>query len=208
MNFKQRYRKRRSFLLLILYFAVGYFVTNWLAFKQNLFFDVSLGFEKGIPFVPVFIFEYALVYISILIAYFCITDYEEWRDALSSFFVATTTCFVFFVLLPVEMIMRPELSAFSHFPTLITQVFYYIDLPYNCFPSIHVTYSVLAALITRKKCPQIRYSTIAIALIVAISVLLVKQHYIADVVSGIITAVGSYWIASRIIPHKAQNLKM
>jgi membrane-associated phospholipid phosphatase len=81
---------------------------------------------------------------------------------------------------------RPEIWQVSgnSISAAVTRFYYYIDAPYNLFPSLHVTYPTLATLVSWRNHKIMRWVFAAMAVVVAVSVVLVKQHYIADVVAG------------------------
>ncbi len=65
---------------------------------------------------------------------------------------------------------------------------YDADPPYNCFPSIHVAHSFVSALACYRVHRGLGLVAIACGLLVAVSTLLTKQHYVADVIAGILLA--------------------
>jgi len=186
MTKAERREKLNWFLFMIGYFTAGYLAINWLSQTRYDFFDVSFGFESSIPFVPAFIFGYLLVYLSVALIYFIVDDMEDWRRGVIAFITSTTLAYVFFLAFPVKMEARPEIWQLSgnSISAAVTRFYYYIDAPYNLFPSLHVTYPTLATLVAWRNHKTMRWVFMAMAVVVAISVVLVKQHYIADVVAG------------------------
>ncbi|OQA62212.1 MAG: PAP2 superfamily protein [bacterium ADurb.Bin270] len=187
--------KRFWFAIMLAYFGIGYMATNWIASIGSRFYDFGMSFENSIPFVPVFILGYACVYGGVFLAYAIIDDIEDWRRAVITFFTATTICYAFFLFMPVKMTMRPPVESLTGIYGAITSAIFAIDLPYNCFPSLHVTYPVFITLVSWRNHRVMRWVMLAMAIIVAVSVVLVKQHYIADAVAGIFTALFSYLFA-------------
>lgn len=181
-----------STAVMLIYFLGGYMFINRLPHAGDSLFDVSAMADRALPFVAHFIYGYLLVYASIVICCIVIRDKVEWRRTIASFALATTVAYAFFVFMPVRMDLRPDLTSTQGLNEKITHLYYMIDLPYNCFPSLHVTYPTLAFLATWRRHAMMRWVLLAMALTVAISVLLVKQHYIADVVAGFINAVVCY----------------
>jgi len=193
-----RQNRLNWFLFMIGYFAFGYTTINWISSGRSLFFDVGFGWENSIPFVPAFIFGYILVYLSVLLVYLVIRDPDDWRRVVVAFMISTTLSYACFLAFPVAMTMRPDLSGLTGFSAEITRYYYIIDLPYNCFPSLHVTYPTLATLVAWRNHPIMRWVFAAMTAIVAVSVVLVKQHYIADVVAGFASAALCFWITVRV----------
>ena len=84
------------------------------------------------------------------------------------------------------------------FLNTLVKLNYSADLPYNCFPSLHVAYAFIGALVLWNYKRTWAYTYLACAIIVAISVVLVKQHYILDVVGGFITPFIAYYLACKV----------
>ena len=102
--------------------------------------------------------------------------------------------YILFLLVPVKYALRPDLASVAGFGVDVTRFYYIIDMPYNCFPSLHVSYPTMAALVSWR---HHRYSSamfIVMTIVIAASVVFVKQHYIMDVVAGAVTAVILYSI--------------
>ncbi len=197
MTPEQRREKRNSFLFMLGYFTFGYLALNWLSQQRTSFFDLSFAFEHDIPFVPEFIFGYILVYFSILLSYLVLKEWQDWRRATISFLLCTSVAYLLFLILPVRMTMRPELVGAAGISNAVSRLYYVIDLPYNCFPSLHVTYPTLATLLAWRHHRIARWVFMTMAIVVAASVVLVKQHYVADVVAGFLNAGICFWVTVR-----------
>lgn len=179
--------KRIWFLLAALYFAFGYLILNWLNTSRAHYYDFSLSFEEKIPLIPAFILGYLLVYLSMLGLYFLITDKPIFKKVVVSFFLITTIHYLFFILLPVKMGLRPEALQRTGIIDELVRLYYIIDKPYNCFPSLHVAYAFLGTLILWNYKRKWGYIYLAATIIISVSVVLVKQHYILDVAGGYAT---------------------
>lgn len=197
MTAEQLREKRNGFLFMVGYFTFGYLAINWFSQQRTFFLDLSFPFEHQIPFVPLFIFGYILVYFSVLLTYLILADWQDWRRAMTSFLLATSVAYLLFLLMPVRMTLRPDLSGMTGIASAVSRFYYLIDLPYNCFPSLHVTYPTLATLLAWRHHRIARWVFMAMAIIVAISVVLVKQHYVADVVAGFLNAGICFWVTVR-----------
>lgn len=190
MTKQERREKLNWFLFMVGYFTAGYLAINWFSQARTHFFDVSFAFEDAIPFIPEFIFGYLLVYLSVLMIYLIVDDMEDWRRGITAFIAATTLAYIFFLAFPVKMETRPEIwqVAGNSLSAAVTRFYYYIDAPYNLFPSLHVTYPTLAFLVAWRNHRTMRWVFLAMAIAVAVSVVMVKQHYVADVVAGFANA--------------------
>lgn len=196
MTLAERWEKRNWFLFIIGYFAIGYVLINWVNESRAHYFDVAFGFESSIPFVSFFILGYLFVYVSMLVLYFLIDDIRLWRRAVVSFLFLTSVCYAIFLLLPVKMTDRPEVREMV-VRTIFDQIarFYFVvDRPFNALPSIHASYPMLATLLVWRTAPVGRWVLVAMTAIIAVSVVLVKQHYIMDVTTGIFAAFICYYV--------------
>jgi len=72
-------------------------------------------------------------------------------------------------------------------------LYFIVDKPYNAIPSLHVAYPTIATLLLWKTQPHARWFLLAMAAITAVSVVLVKQHYIMDTLAGAAAAALAYY---------------
>lgn len=170
---------------------------NWINSGREHYFDVGFRFEQRIPFAGIFIFGYMLVYPSILWLYFLLKDEERFKDAIRMFLALTTLHYVFFIMLPVKMVLRPSIPNHGGVIDELIKLYYTIDMPYNCFPSLHVAYTFLSLLVLWGYKRSWGRVYLAIVIIVSASVIFIKQHYIADVLSGYATAAFVWWLVGR-----------
>jgi membrane-associated phospholipid phosphatase len=73
----------------------------------------------------------------------------------------------------------------------------HIDPPGNVFPSLHVAHTTMLSLILIRDRPVLGRVALVMATMLALSTLTTKQHFIADVVSGYILAIGGWLFATR-----------
>lgn len=153
--------------------------------------------DNAIPFSPAWMFVYGGVYTALLLPCFVVKDTALFRrTALAYLFTLVCSYFVFALFPVTTKHFRPEVSA------LDTRIFwqwgaalnYTIDPPMNCFPSLHVGTMTLATLATWRADRNVGYAAALVALLIAVSTLLVKQHYVADVFAGAALAVLAYEI--------------
>lgn len=194
LSLQAKREKRNWFFLIVGYFAGGYCLINWINQFRTQYYDVSFAFEKNIPFIPAFIFGYILVYFSMLLLYLILDDSDDFRRAVVAYLSLTTVHYIFFLLIPVKFMLRPDLTAVSGFGVDVTKFYYIIDMPYNCFPSLHVAYPTMAALVSWRHHRYASSMFVVMTIVIAASVVFVKQHYIMDVVAGAMTATVLYCI--------------
>jgi hypothetical protein len=85
----------------------------------------------------------------------------------------------------------------NSFSTWVLAIVYGADRPWNCFPSLHVAMSLLAAL-TVLEVHRIRGMLILLlTFLIALSTILIKQHYVLDVVAAMLLTVTIYFVYIR-----------
>lgn len=154
-------------------------------------YDLSVGLDARIPFIPAFIVVYMIAYIQWIVGYIVIArDSEELCcRVLSGEMISKLICGVFFLALPTSMV-RPEVTGTDIFSRL-TRLIYALDTPDNLFPSIHCLASWLCfrgALRAKKVGAAYKIANLALALLVFVSVVLVKQHLAIDILAGLLAA--------------------
>lgn len=191
MTRAEKWEKRNWFLFLTGYFLAGYLLINAFSAGRGVYYSVGFPFEARIPFIPVFILGYICAYGSVIYLYFVIRDITPWRRTAVSFLTLFTLCFSVFLLFPVKMTLRPDIAVLMGNGVIddIARFYFTVDKPYNAFPSLHVATPTLATLLVWRHYPLAHWILLAMALITAVSVVLVKQHYISDVIAGFIVAV-------------------
>ncbi len=105
------------------------------------------------------------------------------------FFLGTTIHYLFFIFYPVKMVWRPEITNPSNVFEWLAKFIFSLDNTYNCFPSLHVAYPTLATFLSWRFVPRMRYLFFLMTVITALSVVLVKQHYLLDAVAGVMVAI-------------------
>jgi membrane-associated phospholipid phosphatase len=95
------------------------------------------------------------------------------------------------------MVYRPDLSSVPGIFNQLTAWYFTLDYPNNCFPSLHVAYPFLGTLILWNWKRAWAWAFAAMTVIIASSVVLIKQHYILDAVAAVIVTSIAFWIYCR-----------
>jgi len=196
MTLSRKTTKLFWFIGINTYIATSYLLVNWLNANRAHYYNVELPFEGNLPFIPIFILGYSMVYLSAILLYFILSNYDYYIRTVQAFFLLTTIHLVFFILIPVKMLLRPDIPDGGGLFDQLTTFYYWIDMPQNCFPSLHVAYTFLATCAIWDYNKNWRIPYLLTTIIVSVSVLLVKQHYALDVVGGLITAPVVWWIVN------------
>ena len=176
----------------IAFFSV-YPACNWLTAQRNEIYPLYLQSELNIPLVPEFFWVYMSMYGLFLLPPFVLNP-EQLKRLGKQLVVVTVLSGILFLLIPTELgfvrIEPQDLLYQGLFEQLFT-----IDLPHNLVPSLHVVFSAVIALALLE---GISRSYIKLALwiwlvLLCLSTLLVHQHHLLDVFSGLLIAVLSYF---------------
>ncbi|MBI1909530.1 MAG: phosphatase PAP2 family protein [Deltaproteobacteria bacterium] len=195
MTPRERFYKALLFIGTVIYYVGGYLVVNYLSFQRGVFHDVMLPGEDKIPFIPWFIFVYVSSYLVIIYLYLRIQSLSFFQRAILAFLICVTIHLTIFVLFPVRYNLRPLINPEVSWLMEIMDFYYWLDLPYNCFPSLHASNAFLVYLLIKKYGGREAWFIGTMAVLITISIVLVKQHYILDAVCGIPVAFVSLWLA-------------
>ena len=180
--------------LYLLYIPINRYATQLHAFHPETFID------RAIPSTPGWMYVYAAVFITGFMPVLVIRPRTLFRRVAWAYAMVQSIAFAFFLLVPVHMEHRPLEMAVVDFPSWGQRLAYYLDTQAACLPSIHVTLGVLAALCTWKADRLMGVVGMVIAVLVATSTLMVKQHYFADVVVAAVLAAAAW--AVLVVPWK------
>lgn len=157
-------------------------------------FDLLTPLDTAIPFLPWTLPLYTSFYVLVLAAT-RVCDAEEFLRLAAALLFANVLCYVGFLLLP-SYYPRPDLAALKgtrwYGPF---QSMWGSDKPGNTFPSLHVAITfVLALRLLRHRAGFIWF---AWGVLICLSTLTVKQHFMADVAGGIGVALVAHALAFR-----------
>src|SRR6185312_379886 len=82
----------------------------------------------------------------------------------------------------------------------LLRTLYAVDAGWNLFPSLHVGHSLLVALLYRKHARAGTWLVWTGALLISASTVLIKQHYVVDVLAGALLAGACYFVAWQPLP--------
>lgn len=188
MTQTERLTKTLLFLMVMAYYLGGYFLLNYLTSYREHHFQLALPFEDKLPFYPALIGGYILIFGFLAFTYIYVEDLAYFKKIVRVFLICLTIHFAIFLLLPVEYRLRPEVDPTLGWAYRTVHFYYWLDRPYNCFPSMHISNAFLVAFLLDRYRKGFGWILHPLAATVAVSVVLVKQHYIADVVAGFIVA--------------------
>ena len=144
--------------------------------------------DQALPVVPVFAIPYVslepFIYGSLVI--FLVFRVRIFESAVASMIATFLVSYVFFAFLQ-TYVDRPVLTGTDPLTQLIRGV-YASDQPYNDFPSLHVSTSTIIAIHWWRLGRSWSLPLIVWAGLVALSTVMVKQHYVPDIAGGLVLA--------------------
>ncbi len=182
-------RKLTMLLAVAGYFAIGYLAINAVSPFLSAH-SLSTALDERLPFVPIFIVVYLLGYPLPVVPYFIVKDRSRFERVVMAYFFVLTVSFLVFLIYPAKII-RPEPSGMSYFYAWIYGFQHAADGPYNTFPSLHVSMATIATLACFDWHKKHAWMLVWPVLI-AVAALLIKQHFIYDVVGGMALGVITY----------------
>ena len=177
----------------VVFFSI-YPTTNWLAGLRDSPYCLFFAWELRLPFVPEFIWLYLSMYIMFALPPFFLTS-DEMKMLAKKLIAATCIAGIVFLALPARLGFPRIVPSDSPYREIF-QIMFVLDKPFNLVPSLHVVYSatIIMAIAARQgKAGRIAF--FAWLPLVLASTILIRQHHLLDVFSGMALAllVHFYW---------------
>lgn len=149
----------------------------------------ELALDRALPLLPPWAIVYGALYLFlILLPIFVVRQEELLRRTVFAYLLIWITSYLFFFWLYPTVAPRPASVSGSGFAVWGLRALYSADPPYNCFPSLHVAHSFVSALACARVHRRLGAVAVIAALLVALSTLFTKQHYLLDVAAGSVLA--------------------
>jgi membrane-associated phospholipid phosphatase len=171
--------------------------------------ELTTRFDGLIAFDARWIWVYVWAYPAALIPFFFVRSERLMHRVALAYAVVFVVSFSLFAALPVTSFYlrmpRIKLDTLRASDWLVALVYAW-DLPYNCFPSLHVSVSVLAACVAWRVNRKMGAAAFGCAMLVAVSVCKVKQHFVADALAGaVLGAVAGALLLRRYKPNPGES---
>jgi len=191
------------------HFVAGYACFSALyVLTQNFHLGSALvvpvtGVDRAIPFLPKTAFVYATQWILAIAPFVLISDDRTKVVTFGRYLMASLLAAAIFVVAPttVPRSSLPDTGASAD----LLRAIYSFDQPLNCFPSLHVCFSFLAAAAFKDKGKLVRAGIWTWAVLVSVSTLTTKQHVLLDAVAGLALGCLCLWLRPQAFP-KRQNI--
>ena len=184
------------FAIIPFYLVIGSFVADGHVHRPQS------GLDSLFPLAPAWSLVYLSLFLAALLPVFVVHQQELIRRVVWMYLTTWLIAFAVFMLYPTAAPVHAKVMA-GDFTDVVMRGLYDSDVPYNCFPSLHVAQCYLAA----SCCYKVHQRTGAVAFIwatlVALSTLFTKQHYVADVLAGAALAFAISHLFLRSYPREA-----
>lgn len=168
-------------------------------------YSAAIPLDYAIPFIPGWIIVYFGCYISWAAFYIiaCRESKKACFDFVTAEVIAKMISLVIFIIYPTEMLERGgfEQTLGNGFFDQVTAFMFNCDRPINLFPSIHCLASWIGfrGVAMCKKVPLwVKWFAFILAILVFLSTLFVKQHYIIDIFGGILAVEIGMFISKKL----------
>jgi membrane-associated phospholipid phosphatase len=178
-----------------LVFAALYSLTGNLHLTAPRLLVPSL-IDQRIPFVDwtVWIYHSQFFFLAINIA--LLKDEVNLSRVFYALNLASLLSFLIFTLYPTTIPRPPQelagltMKAFA--------LLYAVDSPTNCFPSLHISLAWLSALGVMRESKKLGLFVGLWAMLISVSTMTTKQHYIVDVAGGLAITMLCYFLLRRV----------
>lgn len=162
-----------------------YNAVNHVTLLRERVWTLEIALDRLIPMSAPWIYVYSMAY-PVCLAPVFLLSLPRLRVACLAYTLAITASLLAFLIFPVGMI-RPE-AAPGEAGVWLLELTRWIDRPFNCFPSLHVSLDFVSAFMTWTERPAAGAFLLAAASVISVSTMFVKQHYALDVIAGVLLA--------------------
>lgn len=173
----------------------GYQISNHFHLVEPRYLPLTAA-DEAIPFLVWTVWPYFLL---IFMAFFPIgiKDKALFERTMLAFTIGVSINIAFWLLIP-TVFHRPLQPTETDFTSFAYRWLCSIDTPANCFPSGHITSPAIGCWAISKEYPKYRFRIGICFLLLSLSILSTKQHYIWDLPGGLLTAMAGIWLSGKI----------
>lgn len=168
--------------------------------QNNTTFDYAHSFltklDHILPFVPGMIWIYISTYFVILFAGIIVRDDKSLFHLIEAVFYTWVLTYPFFYFFP-AIYPRPSFEVVD-LTTKILEYNYSYDVSNNTFPSLHVSLSFVIAFAMLRLKNWGKALWLIWAILVALSTVLIKKHFVVDALGGFIIAYLAYALSFKL----------
>jgi membrane-associated phospholipid phosphatase len=172
--------------LTLLGWLVIYFFVNRLQVEPDRRLDLGLSIDRKTPYVPLFALVYFSTYPFVVLPFIILSDARQFYWMVACFASISIFSSLIHATVP-SKIERVEQVTVGGVSGWMLGLFQKTCKPYGNFPSMHVGLSVPVVVANFMVAGPVAGSIALIwAVLIALSTLFTKQHYILDVLAGVL----------------------
>ena len=174
--------------LLPMYFVIG----RWT--ERDPHHQPAIWLDQAMPLWPEWIAIYGSLYLcAFILPLVVVRGRELFRQTMKAYLFVMLASYAGFWFYP-TVAPRVDQAAVDGFAEWALQMFYDIDQPYGCFPSLHVAYSFVGALACYRMHPRVGLAASVWSILIGLSTVYTKQHFVVDAIAGAALGVAAYWL--------------
>ena len=188
-KFKSFIKNNKKFVITMLIVLLGNGILYWFLkmFQRDPIY-INHYLDDKIPFWGWMVYIYNMFYPFFILAFYLLykDDDKTYYKGIISLMIGVIICDIIYLFIPTIM-YRPPTPSYDPFTNLVLKItFFFDEPPLNCFPSLHCLFCFQEIFsFIKSKCKTKRKIWVSCcAMLIIISTLLVKQHYIYDVLSA------------------------
>jgi membrane-associated phospholipid phosphatase len=190
--------------------ALAIYAFLYLLNNNFQYFDIwhipRTPYDDLVTFSPYWIYIYLAAYLMPISMFFFLRKIDLHLHYLQLFFILTIITNVVFFLFPSTIDRVPvPVEGVDSITKLAFELLFSADKPFNCFPSTHVSTSVIAALAVRSR-PRLYIIFTVVSLLISFSALAIGQHFLYDALGGAFVAFLTMEIHDRTLGQLNPNL--
>jgi membrane-associated phospholipid phosphatase len=148
--------------------------------------------DRALPFSAPWIFAYTAFWLFAFSPLLHARRPPWFRRVFAAMTATMVATYALYIVFPTINVLRPSLDGATGFAPWLVGLVYSGDPPDNAFPSLHVALSCVAASALGDVDRRARIPAWALAALIVISTVLVKQHSLADVAGGVVLAIAAH----------------
>lgn len=186
----------KVYLSLGVFFVIAYLLNNHFHLVTPVVLEMTI-IDQLVPFLPWTSYIYVTDYIFPFVVGYLIHSSLGMTRVSVAFFLMIFFTNLTFILLPVSY--PRELYPLAQDQNFLLYLLRKIDTPANCFPSAHVATVWTSTLAIQRERPKLFIYFLIWALLIIISTLTTKQHFLVDIIGGVIVGHFCYRVAEKSI---------
>jgi len=172
----------------------SYLLINHMPLREPILLWKS-PIDELIPFVPWTIWPYIVLLLTDYFFPLMIKDRLQFYQTMRAYAIAAALAFACWALIPTTL---PRDGIIPLGDTLSERTYRYLismDPPNNCFPSGHITIPTVLFWSFSIQWPQYKKLIWITFIMLSITILTTKQHYVLDLIGGVLTGIIGIWIS-------------